>query len=97
MHRGPQVMKATEPSRRDRERDPHRRGRHARLFTATSPRWTPTLHVLVQRKKAMSSCPASRLSGEIESVLFTHPAVMEACVIGVRMRIAERLSRSSWC
>src|SRR5688572_27963409 len=39
---------------------------------------------IVQRKKDMIIVGGFNVyPGEIESVLFTHPAVMEACVIGV--------------
>src|SRR5215213_2526797 len=39
---------------------------------------------IVQRKKDMIIVSGFNVyPGEIESVLFTHPAVMEACVIGV--------------
>ena len=53
---------------------------------------------IVQRKKDMIIVSGFNVyPNEVEDVLFTHPSVQEAAVIGVPMRIAAKLSKCSSC
>ncbi len=53
---------------------------------------------MVDRLKRMINASGFKVwPSEVETLMYQHPAVLEACVIGARTRIAARPSRRSWC
>jgi len=53
---------------------------------------------IVQRKKDLIIVSGFNVyPSEVEGVLYTHPAVMEAGVIGFRIRTGAKRSKRAWC
>jgi fatty-acyl-CoA synthase len=52
---------------------------------------------MVDRLKRMINASGFKVwPAEVEALMYQHPAIQEACVIGARTRTAARPSRPSW-